>query len=114
MRRLDVSAATGKLADYVRRLDEEPLVIADGDQVLAVLIATKNSDWETVSLSLKPKFHAIIERSRRRRQKEGGTELEAIMDEFGLTQADLDAIRQDAQAVEGSASTPNAAHSERG
>ena len=101
MKRIEVSEAIGELADYVRRLDdEEPVAITDGDQVLAVLIATPNSDWESVSLSLNPKFQAMIERSCRSHDREGGISLEEIMQEFGLTQADLDAAWGEWEAEE--------------
>ena len=101
MKRLELSEATGKLVDYVRQLNEEPVAITDGEQVLAVLIATENSDWESVSLSLNPEFLAIIARSRRRHDKEGGISLEALMEELGLTQADLDAAREERQKEHG-------------
>lgn len=105
MKRLEISEATEKLADYIRQLDEEPVVITDGGQVLAVLVATPNSDWESVSLSLNPKFLAIIERSRRRQDRDGGIPLEQIMEEFGLTHADLDAARAEWQADDEDAPT---------
>ena len=101
MKRVEISEAVDKLADYVRRLDdEEPVAITDGDQVLAVLIATPNSDWESVSLSLNPKFQEILERADRQYWKEGGIPLDQVMEELGLTQADLDAVRVEWEAEE--------------
>ncbi len=91
MKRLELSSATKSLAQYIRQLDDEPVAITDGDQVLAVLIATPNSDWESVSLSMNPKFLAIIERSRASGYREGWISHEDIMREFGITDADLDA-----------------------
>jgi prevent-host-death family protein len=66
-----LSEATVSLAEYVRRVDGEPLVVTRAGKPVAALVPIENADLETISLSTNPKFLAIIERSRRRARTEG-------------------------------------------
>ncbi len=53
---------------------------------MAALIALKNADLETVSLSTNPEFLAIIEESRARQQAKGGTSSKEMRRKLGLSQ----------------------------
>ena len=71
MKVVKLSEATVSLAEYVRRVDGEPLVVTRAGKPVAALVPIENADLETISLSTNPKFLAIIERSRRRARTEG-------------------------------------------
>jgi hypothetical protein len=45
---------------------------------MAALISVEGADWETLSLSLNPKFLRIIERSRKSLRSKGGLTLEQL------------------------------------
>lgn len=72
MKTLEMSKATATLADYVRDVNREPLIVTSDGKPLAVLVSVKNADLETVKLSTHPQFIALIERSRTRHKSEGG------------------------------------------
>jgi PHD/YefM family antitoxin component YafN of YafNO toxin-antitoxin module len=68
---LNKSDAHASLADYVDQIDDDPIVVMVNDKPVAVLLPLENIDLETLSLSMSPKFRAIIERSRLRDETEG-------------------------------------------
>lgn len=72
MKTIELSEATGALAEYAQVAAKEPVVVLDHGRPIAAVIAIENGDLETVSLSSNPKFLAILERSRTRHQAEGG------------------------------------------
>ena len=72
MRVIDIAQAKSSLAEYVREVAKEPVIVAKNGKPGAALMALKNADLETVSLSTNPEFLAIIEESRARQQAEGG------------------------------------------
>jgi hypothetical protein len=47
---LDITKALLSLGDSVRELGDEPIVLAEGDRPVAVLLPLDNVDLETVSL----------------------------------------------------------------
>jgi hypothetical protein len=73
--------------DYVRSLGQEPVILTLGRKPVAVVWPIHNADLETVSLSINPKFLAILERSKRSLYEEGGFSSEEIRREFGLPRA---------------------------
>ena len=72
MKTLDMTHATGPLADYARDVSKEPMILTRRGKPVAALVAVKNADLETAGLSVNPRFLAIIERSRVRRKAQGG------------------------------------------
>jgi prevent-host-death family protein len=78
MKTLELSEATRPLAEYIKDVEKEPLVLTvDGDPV-AALVAIEEMDLETLSLSTNPQFLALIERSRARQRAEGGISSEEM------------------------------------
>jgi len=73
MKVIEIAQAKSSLAEYVQEIAKEPVIVAKNGKPVAALMALKNADLETVSLSTNPEFIAIIEESRARRQSEGGT-----------------------------------------
>jgi prevent-host-death family protein len=78
MRTLELSEATGTLAEYAREVAGSPLVLTVEGSPVAVLVSVEQVDLETISLSTNPRFIALIERSRARQQAEGGISSEEM------------------------------------
>lgn len=72
MKTVEIDKAIGSLADYVRRLKKEALILTRDGKPVAALVGIENADWETVALSTHPEFLDLIERSRARQKAEGG------------------------------------------
>jgi len=71
MRTIDITTASGSLADYAGHMSGETLVVLRNGKPLVALVPIQNADRETVSLSENPQFIALIERSRARAKAEG-------------------------------------------
>lgn len=78
MKSVEISDATGSLAEYAREAVEEPLVLTDGGKPIAALVPIENADLETATLCTDPRFMALIERARTRRRTEGGISSEEM------------------------------------
>ncbi|MGH7771680.1 MAG: type II toxin-antitoxin system Phd/YefM family antitoxin [Candidatus Binatia bacterium] len=72
MKRIDIRKASGSLAEYAREARKHPIIVVKNGKPVAALVAVRNADTETTSLSTSRRFLAIIERSRNRWKKEGG------------------------------------------
>ena len=66
------------LADYVDQINDDPIVVMVNDKPVGILLPLENVDLETLSLSMNPKFLAIIERSRLRDETEGRLSSEEV------------------------------------
>jgi hypothetical protein len=64
MKRIELKEATNSLAQYASELGEEPLVLTDGGHAIAALLPLHDHDIDSMALSLRPEFNAIIERAR--------------------------------------------------
>jgi prevent-host-death family protein len=78
MRTLELSDATGSLAEYAREVEREPLVLTVDGSPVAALVSVEQVDLETISLTTNPRFIALIERSRARQKAEGGISSEEM------------------------------------
>ena len=78
VRVVDVEKATDSLAEYAQQVDTGPIVLTRAGRAVAVVLAIKNADLETISLSTNADFMALIERSRARQECEGGISGEEI------------------------------------
>lgn len=65
------------------------IVTIEGKPV-AALVAIKNADLETVTLSTHPQFLAFIERSRIRQKSAGGVSNKELRRRLGLNKTALD------------------------
>jgi hypothetical protein len=81
---LEITGTPPGLAQAVEGLNGEPLVLTRAGRPLAVLLPVAGADLETVSLSLNPQFLAILERSARRQQAEGGISPEEMRRRLGV------------------------------
>ena len=97
MKALGIKQATAPLAEYVRAIAKEPVIVSVGGKPVAALVSLKNADWETVGLSNHPKFLALIERSRARQKKEGGISSHELRRRLGIQPAKPSASTQPPQ-----------------
>lgn len=72
MKTVEMKEATAPLADYARDVEKEPIIVTEHGRPVAALLPIENADRETVALSTNQQFLALIERSRRRHDTEGG------------------------------------------
>ncbi len=72
MKTLEIEKATGPLAEYARRVGEDPVVLTEDGKPVAALVAVRNADLETLTLSTRAQFISLIKRSRERHNREGG------------------------------------------
>jgi hypothetical protein len=84
MRTLELAEATAPLAHYARTLKKSPVVVTVEGKPVAALVDISNADMETVTLSMHPKFIALIERSRARLKAEGGIPSAEMRRRLGL------------------------------
>jgi prevent-host-death family protein len=84
VRMLEVAKATAPLAQYARRARREPVILTEDGRPVAALVPIRESDLETVALSINPQFVALIQRSRARRKFEGGISSAAARRRLGL------------------------------
>lgn len=87
MKIVDITEANASLADYTESLSGEPVIITNNGEPIAALVNLENVDLETVSLSTNPKFIEMIERSRARRQSEGGISSTEMRRRLGLNES---------------------------
>ena len=78
MKTVEMKQATAPLADYARDVEKEPVIVTEHGRPVAALMPIENADRETVALSTNPQFLALIERSRRRHETEGGISTEEM------------------------------------
>ena len=76
--------ATAPLAEYVRDISKEPVILTVNGKPVAALVSIENADLETVTLSTHPQFLALIERSRARQKAEGGISSTEMRRRLGL------------------------------
>ena len=84
MKSLGIKQATASLAEYVRAIAKEPVIVSVGGKPVAALVSLKNADWETVRLSCHPEFLALIQRSRERQKREGGISSDELRRRLGI------------------------------
>jgi hypothetical protein len=64
MKTIELSQATNSLEQYARELEQDPLVLTEGGHAIAALLPIDDADLESLTLSLSPRFQALIERAR--------------------------------------------------
>jgi antitoxin (DNA-binding transcriptional repressor) of toxin-antitoxin stability system len=72
MKTLELSQAIGTLADYVRDLGDEPVILTAETRPVAALVNLKRVDPESLALSTHPDFLDIIAAARKE-VEEGAT-----------------------------------------
>lgn len=83
MKAIELSEVSA-LAPHIRPGSDEPLLLTDHGQVVAAIVPANDRDAESMLLSIDPKFQAILERSRRRLETEGGLSSAEVRERLGL------------------------------
>jgi len=72
------------LAAHVKPGSSEPVLLTDHGRVVATIVPADEDDAQSMLLSINPRFGAILERSRRRLESEGGLSSEAVRERLGI------------------------------
>ncbi len=72
MKTIELSEATGTLADYAYQSLTEPVTFTLDGKPLAFIASAVGADEETIALSASPKLREIVERSRESYRRHGG------------------------------------------
>ena len=72
MKTIELSEATGSLADYAYQSLTEPVTFTLDGKPLAFIASAVGADEETIALSANPRLREIVERSRESHRKQGG------------------------------------------
>jgi len=72
------------LPDVAELARSGTVILTRNGKPLAAVKDLSHSDWESVSLANNPRFHELIEASRRSYREEGGISLEDLRKELGL------------------------------
>ena len=83
MKAIELSEVSA-LAPHFKRGSAEPLLLTDRGQVVATIVPADEQDAESMLLSINPKFQAILERSRKRLETEGGLSSDEVRKRLGL------------------------------
>ena len=72
MKTIELKDATEPLAEYVKRMEGEPVTIVHKGVPLAVLVPAGNDNYESVQMSTNPQVIELLERSRKSIKEDGG------------------------------------------
>ena len=72
MKTIELSEATGTLAEYAYQSLTEPVTFTLDGKPLAFIASALGADEETIALSASPRLREIIERSRESYRRHGG------------------------------------------
>ena len=84
MKTLELGKATAPLAQYIRGMKKESVIVTAHGKPVAALIYIRGDDLETATLSTHPKFLAILEESLARLKAEGGLSSDEMRRRLGL------------------------------
>ena len=87
MKTLDVTESTASLAQCIRGVKKRPIILTRKGKPVAAIVSIEDADWETMSLSMNPKFVALIEQSRAQLRTEGGIPSAEVRRRLGLGKA---------------------------
>jgi deoxycytidine triphosphate deaminase len=73
---IELTQATEPLAEYVKTIEGEPVVIVHRGFALAALVPLDNMDYESIELANNPRFLAILAEVRASYAREGGVSSE--------------------------------------
>ena len=72
------------LTPHVQPGSHEPVILTENGQTIAAIVPADEQDVESLLLSINPKFQAILERSQRRLESEGGLSSAEVRGQLGL------------------------------
>ena len=83
MKAIEISEVSA-LAPHVQPGCSEPLLLTDHGRVVATVVPADEDDAQSMLLSINPTFGAILERSRRRLESEGGLSSDEVRKVLGV------------------------------
>jgi len=83
MKTLDLSEVSA-LAPHLQPDAVEPLLVTKDGHTVAAIIPANDHDVESLMLSIHPQFQAILERSQKRLESEGGLSSAEVRERLGL------------------------------
>jgi antitoxin (DNA-binding transcriptional repressor) of toxin-antitoxin stability system len=83
MKAIEISEVSA-LAPHVKPGCSEPVLLTDHGRVVATIVPADEDDAQSMLLSINPRFGAILERSRRRLESEGGLSSEKVRERLGI------------------------------
>jgi prevent-host-death family protein len=87
MRKIEIRDATSPLAEYAGNVKGERILVTKKGKPVAALVTPDDIDWETLSLSLNPKFIELLEHSRESYRRYGGIPLHEVREELATYNA---------------------------
>lgn len=87
MKVVELETATLTVSELVSLAQEGPVILTRGGHPCATVKDLSGSDLESVTLAENPAFAALIDRSRRSYQEQGGIPLSEVRRELGLDEA---------------------------
>jgi antitoxin (DNA-binding transcriptional repressor) of toxin-antitoxin stability system len=87
MKTIELSEVSA-LAPYVQPGTSEPVILTQGGEAVAAVIPGDERDVENLLLSTNPRFQAILDRSERRLESEGGVSSAEVRRRLGLPTKD--------------------------
>jgi hypothetical protein len=79
---IELAKATEALAEYVKNIEDEPVIVVHRGFALAALVPLGHMDYESIELANNPRFLAILEESRASYKREGGLASEEVKKMF--------------------------------
>jgi hypothetical protein len=83
MKTIEISTASGPLADYTRDLDDF-VVLTSNSKPVAAIVSLKNVDPESLTLSTNADFMALVEQARRECAAGQTVSLSAMKKQLGV------------------------------
>lgn len=84
MKKIEVNQATNSLGQYVRELEEEPLVLIQDGHPIAALLPIDDADLEIMTLRSSPRFQELIEHSRQEHRNGASVSAAQVRGELGI------------------------------
>ncbi len=84
MKKVALAKATHSLAEYLRLLQGEPLVVTEAGKPVAALVPIEGMDLEQLAIGTSPAFLNLIECSRRRHESAAGLSTEEMYQRLEL------------------------------
>lgn len=83
MKTIDLSEVSA-LTPHVQPGSREPVILLQNGKTVAAILPADEGDIESLLLSINPEFQAILERSQRRLESEGGVSSAEVRSRLGL------------------------------
>jgi len=83
MKSIELSEVSA-LAPHVQGAAREPLFLTINGHTVAAVVPTDDNDVESLLLSISPQFQAVLEKSQRRLESEGGMSSAEVRSKLSL------------------------------